>query len=460
MSEPKVNQNTLRMGTKPMLPLIIEMSLPSMFSMLIQALYNIVDSIFVSRLGEYALSAVSLVYPIQLINISVGVGTSVGLSSLISRRLGAKDYEAAQSAAEHGLFLALCHWLLFVAFGLFGSRSFASAFSENATLIEPAVQYCTIVCVGSLFALCSSSMEKIMQAGGNMIAPMWCMLSGAVTNIILDPIMIFGLFGFPAMGVAGAAVATVIGQCVCFLVANIFMHKLDLPVKVKYGRFAMSGRTIKDIYQVGLPSMVMQSIGSVMTIALNAILIGFSEAAVAVLGVYFKLQSFVFMPVFGMNHGLMPIMGYNYGAKNRKRLMNAYKLGIVIAMCIMVVGLLLFQLIPDKLMSLFKAEGDLLTVGVKALRTISLCFPFAAIGIITGTLFQATGRGIYSLFTSLLRQLIVIVPAAYVLSKMIGVMGVWYAFPLAEGFSLCFSLLMLRRLWRTDISHIPLKQAM
>ena len=449
------NQNTLRMGTKAMLPLIIQMSLPSMFSMLIQALYNIVDSIFVSRLGEYALSAVSLVYPIQLINISVGVGASIGLSSLISRRLGAKDLEAAQNAAEHGLFLALCHWILFLLFGFFGSRPFAMAFSDNPTLIEPAVTYCSIVCIGSLFALCSSTMEKIMQAGGNMIAPMWCMLSGAVTNIILDPIMIFGYFGCPALGVAGAAIATVIGQLVCFTVANVFMRRMDLPVKVKYGRFALSGRTIKDIYQVGLPSMVIQSIGSAMTICLNAILIGFSEAAVAVLGVYFKLQSFVFMPVFGMNHGLMPIMGYNYGACNRKRLMQAYKIGMILALCIMVVGLLIFQLMPDKLMSLFKAEGDLLNIGMKALRTISLCFPFAAIGIITGTLFQATGRGIYSLFTSLLRQLVIIVPAAFILSKVIGVMGVWYAFPLAEGFSLVFSLLMLRRLWRTDLSKIP-----
>ena len=456
MSEQKIqNQNTLRMGEMAMLPLIIKMSLPSMFSMLVQALYNIVDSIFVSRLGEYALSAVSLVYPIQLINISVGVGASIGLSSLISRRLGAKDIEAAQNAAEHGLFLALCHWVLFVLFGFFGSRPFAMAFSENATLIEPAVSYCSIVCIGSLFALCSSSMEKIMQAGGNMIAPMWCMLSGAVTNIILDPIMIFGYFGFPALGVAGAAIATVIGQCVCFLVANLFMRKLDLPVKVKYGRFAISGRTIKDIYQVGLPSMVMQSIGSVMTICLNAILITFSEAAVAVLGVYFKLQSFVFMPVFGMNHGLMPIMGYNYGARSRGRLMKAYKLGILIALGIMLVGLAVFQLFPAQLMGLFKAEGDLLNVGIKALRTISLCFPLAAIGIITGTLFQATGRGVYSLLTSLLRQLIIIVPAAYILSKISGVMGVWYAFPLAEGFSLVFSLLMFRRLWRTDLSKIP-----
>ena len=456
MSEQKIqNQNTLRMGEMAMLPLIIKMSLPSMFSMLVQALYNIVDSIFVSRLGEYALSAVSLVYPIQLINISVGVGASIGLSSLISRRLGAKDVEAAQNAAEHGLLLALCHWVIFVLFGFFGSRPFAMAFSDNVTLIEPAVSYCSIVCIGSLFALCSSSMEKIMQAGGNMIAPMWCMLSGAVTNIILDPIMIFGYFGFPALGVAGAAIATVIGQAVCFLVANLFMRKLDLPVKVKYGRFAVSGRTIKDIYQVGLPSMVMQSIGSVMTICLNAILIGFSEAAVAVLGVYFKLQSFVFMPVFGMNHGLMPIMGYNYGARSRSRLMKAYKLGVLIALGIMLAGLALFQVFPAQLMSLFKAEGDLLTVGVKALRTISLCFPLAAVGIITGTLFQATGRGVYSLMTSLLRQLIIIVPAAYILSKAVGVMGVWYAFPLAEGFSLIFSLLMLRRLWRTDLSKIP-----
>ncbi|MCQ2561951.1 MAG: MATE family efflux transporter [Clostridia bacterium] len=326
-----MNDRTLRMGTAPILPLIISMSLPSMFSMLIQALYNIVDSIFVSQLGEAALSAVSLVYPVQMINISVGVGTSIGFSSLISRRLGAKDGEAAQSAAQHSILLAFMHWLVFLVFGLIGAKPFAMAFSDDPALIEPAAAYCSIVCIGSFFALNTMSFEKIMQAGGDMISPMWCMISGAITNIILDPIMIFGYFGMPAMGVAGAAIATVIGQFVSFLIANILMHRKERPVKVYWKKFKIDKRIIKDIYDVGFPSMIMQSIGSVLTLCLNAILIGFSTTAMAIYGVYFKLQSFVFMPVFGMNHGLMPILGYNSGAKNRKRLMPAFRYAMPVA---------------------------------------------------------------------------------------------------------------------------------
>lgn len=443
------------MGTAPILPLIISMSLPSMFSMLIQALYNIVDSIFVSQLGEAALSAVSLVYPVQMINISVGVGTSIGFSSLISRRLGAKDGEAAQSAAQHSILLAFMHWLVFLVFGLIGAKPFAMAFSDDPTLIEPAAAYCSIVCIGSFFALNTMSFEKIMQAGGDMISPMWCMISGAVTNIILDPIMIFGYFGMPAMGVAGAAIATVIGQFVSFLIANILMHRKERPVKVYWKKFKIDKRIIKDIYDVGFPSMIMQSIGSVLTLCLNAILIGFSTTAMAIYGVYFKLQSFVFMPVFGMNHGLMPILGYNYGAKNRKRLMTAFRYAMLIALGIMCTGCAIFHIFPAQLMGMFNAEGDMLVHGIEALKTISLCFPFAAIGIITGTMFQATARGFYSVMVSVLRQLILIVPMAYFFSRIWGVTGVWYAFAAAELGSLMFSTALLARLWKTDISLLP-----
>ncbi len=439
------------MGEAPMLRLILSMSLPGMFSMLVQACYNIVDSIYVSWLGEYALSALSIVFPVQFLCISVAVGTSVGLSSLISRRLGEKRTEEAVSAAQHGLLLSATHWLIFLFWGIFGMAWFCGLFADSKQLFDASVSYGSIVCIGSLFVMAECSFEKIMQAGGNMMAPMWAMTAGAAVNIILDPIMIFGFFGFPALGIAGAAYATVIGQAVSFIVSNIFMYRSSMPVKLRYGRFKPDLKVIADIYQVGLPSMIMQAIGSVTTLALNAILIGFSSTAVAVYGVYFKLQSFVFMPVFGMNHGLMPIMGYNFGAKNIKRLMQALKLGIIIAMLIMTGGMLVFKLFPELLMGLFKAEGELFSVGVKCLTTISWCFPAAALSIIISTLFQASGRGVYSLLVSVMRQLVVVVPAAYIFSRLFGLMGIWWAYPCAELVSLAVSLILYGRLKRTEL---------
>lgn len=453
-NEIQKNNSALKMGTMPMFRLILTMSLPSMFSMLVQACYNVVDSIYVSRLGEYALSAVSVVFPVQLLNIAVAVGTGVGLSSLISRRLGERRYEDADSAAQHGWFLALLQWIFFLLFGIFGSAAFCKLFSDSDLLFTSATSYCTIVCIGSIFVMEAQCIEKIMQSTGNMMPTMWTMLAGAITNIILDPIMIFGLLGCPAFGVAGAAYATVIGQAVTWLAGFIIMNKIKMPVKIKYKPFKLRGPIIKDIYQVALPSMVMQAIGSVTTLCLNAILIGFSSTAVAVYGVYFKLQSFIFMPVFGMNQGLLPIMGYNYGARNKDRLMSCLKYGIIIAVCIMTAGTTIFNLFPDVLMSLFKAEGDLLTVGIKCLKTISLSFPFAAIAIIIGTLFQATGHGIYSMIISIMRQLVVIVPLAFILSKVYGLMGIWYAYPAAEIVSLTLSLILLRKLYKSEIEHL------
>ncbi|MDO5441978.1 MAG: MATE family efflux transporter [Bacillota bacterium] len=454
MSE-QLEGSQAKLGKAPILPLIIKMSLPSMISMLIQALYNVVDSIYVSRLGENALSAVSLVYPIQLLYISVAVGTSIGLSSLISRRLGERRIDEAQKAADHGLILGLFHWAIFIIIGLFASGPFCRAFSETPDLIDPAIAYCTICCLGSIFVMYSTSYEKIMQGGGNMIAPMWSMIAGAVTNIILDPIMIFGLLGCPALGVAGAAYATVIGQAVNCALNMILMNKSkELPVKVNYKPFKVDFKIIKDIYQVGFPSIVMQSITSITTICLNAILVTFSETAVAVLGVYFKLQSFVFMPVFGMNHGLMPIMGYNFGARNKQRLLEAFKYGCIIALIIMTTGMFAFKLLPAQLMSLFDAEGELLTIGIKALSTISWCFPIAAVCIIMGTLFQATGHGFNSLIVSVMRQLVVIVPVAYLLSKVAGLEGIWYSYPVAEFISLAVSLILFIRLYKKEISKL------
>ena len=443
-----------RMGTAPVLGLIVKMSLPSMFSMLIQALYNIVDSIFVAQINETALSAVSLIFPLQMLSVAVSVGAGIGLASLISRRLGAERREDAQKAANNGIFLAVVHWMIFALVGLFGVSLFVNAFSDNPLLIEPADTYGRIVMTCCLFSLIAVSGERIMQACGNVRAPMFCALAGCITNIILDPIMIFGYFGMPRMGIAGAAWATVIGQFVSMAVTLICINKAKIAVKLSFKGFRPDSPTIKSIYAVGIPSMVMQAITSLTTMLLNAILIGFSESAVAVLGVYFKLQSFVFMPVFGLNQGTMPIMGYNYGARNRERLLKTYKYAMIIAMVIMCLGTLAFQVFPDRLMGMFNAEGDMLSIGRAALKAISLSFPFAAYGIISGSLFQSTGHGFYSLIVSILRQLILIVPLAYIFSRFWGAEGVWIAYPAAEGAACLMTTILLRRLFVTDLNKL------
>ena len=443
------------MGYAPLFPLIMKMSLPSMFAMLISALYNIVDSIYVARLSEDALSAVSLVYPIQLLNIAVCVGTGVGLSSLISRRLGEKRLDDAENAVNHGLVLANLEYLVFLLFGIFGSGWFCRAFSTDAALVEPATTYCTIVCIGSVFIFNALAAERSMQACGNMLYPMFSQVIGSVVNIILDPIMIFGYFGCPAMGVKGAAIATVIGQACSMIASYIFFNIKDkFPIKMHLKEFKFDLQTVKDIYEVALPAMVMQSITAITTIAQNKILIGFSSTAVAVLGAYFKLQSFAFMPVLGLNQGVMPIMGFNYGARNKKRLLDTLKDSLILAVGIMIFCLLIFQLLPDKILLLFKPSEEMMTMGCKALRTISWCFPFAALSIIPGAMFQATAHGIYSMICSILRQIVLIIPIAYFLSKVIGVDGVWLSYVLAEGSALIYTWIMVIRLYKREIKNL------
>jgi len=443
-----------RMGTAPLLPLILSMSVPSMFSMLIQALYNVVDSIFVAKIGETALSAVSLVYPIQMLNISVCVGTAIGVSSLIARKLGAKDQDGAQKTASHGLFLAICSGFVFLIFGLFFAYKFAAAFSDNPELIQPAGDYCMITCIFAAFPFIQVQCERMMQASGDTVTPMITSLSGCITNIILDPILIFGYFGLPAMGVKGAAIATVIGEIVGMTVTLVVVNKKHFAVKATLKDFTINTDIIREIYQVGLPAMIMQSITSILNIFMNAILIAFSETAVAVLGVYFKVQSFVFLPVFGMNQGIMPIMGYNYGARNRNRMMKAMKIGLIIALCIMTLGTIGFQLFPQQIMSLFEAQGEMMTIGCKALSTISFNFPLAAVAILLGTVFQATGHGSYSMISSILRQLVCILPLAKLFSMLWGLEGVWFAYPIAELISLGFTIFMFIRLWNKELKHI------
>ena len=444
-----------KMGILPIRPLLLSMAWPAILSMTISALYNIVDSIFVAKLSEDALTAVSIVNPIQMLIIALSVGSGVGINSLIARRLGAHRQEEADQAASTGLRIGVFNYLVFLLIGVCFTGIFVSGYAEKGSEIyTQAVIYMQIVCIGSFFLNMQVVFEKILQSTGNMIAPMICSLTGAVINIILDPILIFGLLGAPRLEVAGAAIATITGQLFGMLVGAFIIFKGEHLVSIQVRGFKFNWEIVADIYKVGLPSIVMQSIGSMMIIFYNMILVVYSTTAVAVLGVYFKIQSFVFMPVFGLNQGAMPIMGYNYGAAKKDRLMQTYKEALKIALLVMALGLLLFQALPKQLLLMFDASADMLAIGVPALRIISLCFLPAAFGIITGTLFQATGHGVYSLLCSVIRQLIGILPLAFILIRIGGVTLSWASFPLAELLGLAYSALMLQRLYKNEISKL------
>lgn len=442
-----------KMGSAPMFKLIMSMSLPAMFSMIIQALYNIVDSIFVAQINENALTAVSLAYPVQMLIISVAVGTGVGLNSIVSRRLGEGKQEEADSAASHGLFLGIATWVIFALLGLFLTDTFFHMFTDDPEIFAMGTQYLSCVLIFSVGVFVELNLEKTLQATGNMIYPMLFMLVGTVTNIILDPLFIFGIGFFPKLGVLGAAVATVIGQIFSMIFSIYVMFRKEHDVHIHFRHFRFNLDTIKNIYAVGFPSIIMQSISSVMIFFMNGILIAFSNSAVSVLGVYYKLQSFVFMPVFGLTHGVMPIIGFNYGAKKKKRMLSALKYGCLIAFVIMLAGTALFWILPKQLLQMFNAGDAMLSIGVPALRTISICFIPATIGIMFTTLFQAVGKGIRSLFISVLRQLVVLLPAAYLLS-FAGLSYVWYAFPIAEVVALAAAILLYVGLVKKDFKKL------
>lgn len=445
-------------------PLIFSMALPAMISMIINALYNIVDSIFVAKYSQDALAAVSLIFPLQTLVVAIGVGTGVGVNSLIARRLGEKRQEEADSAAEHGVALAVVGGIVFLVLGLTLSGAFIRAFGAAEGVASQAIQYSHIAVAFSIFVLISMMCEKIQQSTGNMIIPMCQGLVGAIINIILDPLMIFGIGPFPEMGIRGAALATIIGQIVSMLIGlwGVFRHQHVLKVNMKV--FKWNRSMVGDIYRVGLPGIVMQSVVSVMTAGMNAILIGFSQTAVNVLGIYFKLQTFVFMPVFGLNQGALPVMGYNYGAQNRKRLFGAYRITLAAAVVIMLIGLAIFQAIPQTMLMLFVDKSDaaatqeMLEVGVPALKIISLSFVCAAFGIINSTLFQATARGMNSLIVSVCRQLVVILPVAWLLGNMFGLGAIWYAFPTAEIAAFFISYILLWREYRTELRFLGEKK--
>ena len=443
-----------KMGAMPIPKLLITMSLPMIISMLVQALYNIVDSIFVARIDEAALTAVSMAFPIQNLMIAVCSGTCVGVNALLSRSLGEQKPKDAQSAATNGLFLAVLGAIAFALFGIFGARAFFASQTNDPLIIEYGVQYLQICTIFSFGLFLEITLERILQSTGRTIYNMYSQGIGAITNIILDPIMIFGLFGFPALGIRGAAIATVLGQIFAMFLSLLFNLKFNSDISIKMRGFRPHGQTIRIIYAVGIPSIIMISISSAMTYGLNLILGALDTVAVTILGVYFKLQSFVFMPVFGLNNGMIPIIAYNYGAKNKKRIIDTIKLSIIIAIGIMLAGLVLFQTFSVQLLQLFNASDNMLKEGVPALKQISLSFIFAGYCIIVSSVFQALGNGVYSLVVSIARQLLCILPAAYFLANTFGLHAAWYAFPLAEIVSLTLCTILFKRIYNQKIKII------
>lgn len=444
-----------KMGTMSINKLIITMSLPMMISMLVQALYNVVDSIFVSQVCEDALTAVSLAYPVQNLMIGVATGTGVGINALLSRSLGAKDYEKANKIAANGMFLAILSGLAFLLFGLFGTQIFFAGQVEKDTAIyQYGVDYLSVVTGLSLGIFGQVTTERLMQATGKTTLSMFTQLTGAIINIILDPLLILGIGPFPRLEAKGAAVATVIGQFCSFFMGLILNKTLNKDIHLSFKSFKPNGKIIAEIYKIGVPSIVMVAIGSLMTYLLNKILLTFSSTAAAVFGVYFKLQSFVFMPVFGLNNGIIPIIAFNYGAKKRDRITKTIRFSCIIAIVIMAIGTVMMWLIPEQMLMLFKASDDMLGIGVPALKYISTSFIFAAININFGACFQSLGKSYYSMIVSFARQLVVLLPVAYLLSKT-GVLNyVWLAFPIAEVASLAVTLICFASIYKNLIKKV------
>ena len=450
MEQPKEN----KMGTMPVNKLLVTMSLPMVISMIVQALYNIVDSIFVSRLSEDALTAVSMAFPMQNLMICVAVGTGVGINAMLSRALGEKKFEAANKTAENGIFIEVLGYVLFLLIGIFVTKPFFLAQAGAGDIANMGIEYTRICLLMSFGIFMQIGFERILQSTGRTIFTMITQSTGAIINIILDPILIFGLFGMPKMGVAGAAIATVTGQICAAILAITFNLTKNPDVHISFKGFKPQIIFVKNILSVGIPSIIMSSVGSAMTFGMNKILITFSSTAVAVFGVYFKLNSFVFMPVFGLNNGMVPIVSYNYGAQNKKRLTKTIKLAIMYAVCIMFIGIMLFQFIPDVLLRLFDASDHMLEIGIPALRVISLSFAFAGICIVISSSLQALGHGFLSMMISITRQLIILLPSAYILAKFGGIHAVWWSFNIAEIASLTLSLLFFKHMYNKIIKHL------
>lgn len=446
-----------KMGTMPVGKLVWNMSVPMMISMLVQALYNIVDSIFVAKLSENALTAVSLAFPLQTMLISVAVGTGVGINALLSKSLGEKDIQKVNAVATNGILLYVISYIVFLVVGLTCVKPFYATQIGNADpeIMYLGIDYLTVVLCCSFGIFAQVLFERLLTSTGKTIFSMTSQLSGAITNIILDPILIFGLLGAPALGVKGAAIATVIGQCVAAIVAFVCNMKFNKEITFSFKGFKPNGHVIAAIYKIGVPSIIMQSIGSIMTFCMNQILISFSATATAVFGVYFKLQSFFFMPTFGLNNGITPIIAYSYGAKNRKRMIKTIKISLISAFCLLFAGFLAFELIPQVLLGFFDASADMIAIGTPALRIIGTHFLIAWFCIIVGTVFQSLGYATYSLIVSIMRQLVVLLPAAYILAKVGGLIAVWWSFPIAEIMSFIVSTIFFIKIYNHTIKPLP-----
>ena len=433
-----------KMGTMEVRRLILTMSLPIMISMLVQALYNIVDSMFVARVSEAALAAVSLCYPIQMIMVAVACGTGVGINALLSRYLGEKKQEKASQVAMHGLFCAICNWLVFAVIGLFFSEAFLRLFSDDVQIIMMGISYMQICTICSFGVFVQITYERIMQSTGNTIYNMVIQGVGALINIILDPIFIFGLGPVPALGTAGAAIATVIGQIVAMFLGIIITQKKVREIQLSVRGFHLDGMLMKAMYRIAIPAILMQSIMSFMTVMMNMILAPFSEMAVSVFSIYYKLQQFVFMAVLGMNNALIPILSYNYGAHQMERIREGIRFALWMSCVIMAIGTVVFQLLPTQLLYLFDAKETLLSIGIPALRTISVSFVFAGISMVLCSVFQALGSPNHSLLVTLLRQMVILLPLAYGFSSAFGLDMCWWSFPITEVLCALLSLYLLR----------------
>lgn len=447
-------QQENKMGVMPVPRLLMGMSLPMMMSMLVQALYNVVDSVFVAQINENALTAVSLIFPVQTLMIAVGGGLCVGVNALLSRSLGEKNFERVNASACNGIFLTVVCYVIFAVMGTSLADLFLRVQTTDPQIREYGTTYMRIISVCCIGLYMQMMMERLLQSTGRTFMTMITQSIGAVINLIMDPILIFGLLGVPKMGVAGAATATIFGQIVAMSLAWFMNVKWNPEVSINMKGFRPDKEILKRILTVGVPSTVMQAIGSVMTFGFNKILLMFTPTATAVFGVYFKLNSFIFMPVFGLNNGMVPIIAYNYGARNRKRIVETIRLSVIVAVCLMLIGLAVFLAVPDKLLSIFNASEEMLAIGVPALRIICLSFSFAGYCIIIGSVFQALGNGVYSLWVSLTRQLFVLLPSAYILAVVMGLDYIWWSFPIAEIASLALTTILFRRIYKEKIAQL------
>ncbi len=446
------------MGYMPIFKLVVNMSLPMIISMLVQALYNVVDSMFVSRVSENALTAVSLAFPAQNLMIGVATGTAVGVNALLSKSLGERNYKRANQIAENGIFLSFIGFLIFLIFGLFGTEVFFRTQTDIEDIISSGVDYLRVCSCFSFGIFGQIIFERLMQSTGRTFYTMITQGVGAIINIVLDPIFIFGYFGLPAMGAKGAAIATVIGQIIAFIIAVILNKKKNTDIDLKLKEFRPNLKIIGRIYSIGIPSIIMVAVGSIMTFSINKIVIAFTETAAAVFGVYFKLQSFVFMPLFGMNNGVIPIISFNYGARNKQRVMKTIGVAILFALFFMAIGLAAMQILPKELLSIFNASDQMIKIGMPALKTISISYIFAGFSVVLISVFQAFGKGLFSMSISIARQLVVLVPCAYLLSKTGELDNVWWAFPIAEVMSVLVAGAFFIYLYKKVITKLDTEQ--